>query len=116
MAQMKQKLRRSSDAVVSVIDIVGHIKEQREQGDKLYSGKSFKGKWILCHGALAQLWFPFFRAATIRDTRFKAPVVTHWFPLSLGTGGVRRLRCYGVPILIFAVRNLVPIPVVDPDG
>ena len=44
MEQMKQKLGRGSNAAVSVTDMVDHIKEQ---GDKLYSGTSFEGKWIL---------------------------------------------------------------------
>ena len=55
MAQMKQKLGRGSNAVVSVTDMVDHIKEQ---GDKLYKDTDFEGKWILWHDALAQLWCP----------------------------------------------------------
>ena len=56
MAQMKQKLGRGSNAVVSVTDMVDHTKEQ---GNELpYLGADFEGKWVLWHNALAQLWCP----------------------------------------------------------
>ena len=55
MAQMKQKLGRGSNAVVSVTDMVGHIEEQ---GDKLYSGTDFKGRWILWHGRACAIMVP----------------------------------------------------------
>ena len=54
MTQMKAKLGRSNKAVC-VTDMIDHIKEQ---GDVLYEGTKFKGKWFLWHDALSQMWCP----------------------------------------------------------
>ena len=55
MTQMKIKLGRGSNAAVSVTGMIDHIVEE---GDKLYKGTEFEGKWILWHDALSQLWCP----------------------------------------------------------
>ena len=55
MKKIKEKLGRGSNAVVCVSDMLDHIKEQ---GDKLYAGTDFDGKWLLWHDALSQMWCP----------------------------------------------------------
>ena len=63
MTQMKIKLGRGSNAAVSVTDMIDHIVEE---GDKLYKGTEFEGKWILYASCRSSTFFPGRRKLKLR--------------------------------------------------